>query len=222
MDEEIQKYRLESTVMKTQGFKSDLSAIEVAEIILEDFIGPFMCWDNSCKLITNRPNKKEHSPRRMKKKVPPRAMKQALKNSEEVQKMRKSTEQSDCEELIDFQALSHPSDDVASRHDRGEEREDMTTEETREMIKESYAEHKHLRKELEIIMKERSRLKSENENWKRLYDTSKRSSNFQEEKNLILKERNHELLQQSEQLEQELNAMKRQIEVLRHDQTVCV
>jgi hypothetical protein len=226
MDEEIQKYYLESTMKKTPGYKPDLSATKVAQIILEDFIGPFICWDNSCKLLTNRPNKKEHSPRRKKKKVPSRAKKQALEPNEEIGKTRKNNEQSSCEELTDFHALSHSSDDAVSRHDHGEEREDMTTQETREMITESYAEHKHLRKELESIREERSRLNAENENWKRLYETSKRSSNFQEEKNqeknLILKARNDKLLQQGEQLQQELNAMKRQIEVLRRERKVAV
>jgi hypothetical protein len=206
MNEEIQKHHLESTMKKTPGSNSDFSATKVAEIILQDFIGPFICWDNSCKLIANRPEKKDHSPRRKKKKVPSQAKKQTSKNN-------RKTRKDNIEELTD---------DAASRHDHGEEREDMTTEETREMIKESYAEQKHVRKELESIREERSRLKVENEKWKRLFDTSKRSSNFQEEKNLILNASKHKLLQQGEDLQQELNATKRQIKVLRREQDVAV
>lgn len=207
---------------KTRG--SNLTAYTVAEIILEDFLGPFMCWDTGSKLIADNPNKKSPSrgsARNNKKKKLSPTLRGSKRQADRKDKSGKATPI--CEELTDFHSLVTSTESSQDeREDEGGREGDVGRQATKNMIKESYKEHNQLRQELDVIKEESSRLHAENENWKRLYETSKKSSTFQEEKNLRLKARNAQLLQEGEELQDELIAMKRQIEVIRREQQNAV
>eukprot|EP00980_Cylindrotheca_fusiformis_P002986 scaffold692_cov118-Cylindrotheca_fusiformis.AAC.8 len=187
-----------------------LSVSTVADIIMEEFLGPCVCWDNSgSKLITDvAPNqKKQHQQQQQQNRNKQNTF---LTTRKAERRVLKEDGADASEELTDFHSLV------------GSEREDTTRDETEEMIRASREEQKELRRELDMIREESERLYAENENWKRLYETSKKASNFQEEKNVRLRQINQKLLQEGESLQQQLISMQRQVEWMQREQKAAV
>jgi hypothetical protein len=88
---------------------------------------------------------------------------------------------------------------------------------TRAMIKDSHAEQKVLRRELENVKKQIYLLRSENKNWKELYERFKKSSTSQQERNAKLKFENKLLLHQEVLLEEELKMERQHVESLKKE-----
>ena len=163
--------------------KETQSLNEMAELIMEDFIGPFLsCWEDPSSAWSYHSKNKNNNDER---------------NGEQQHDDVRNPEQ---EKILT----------------RSEKRE-----QTKEMIKESLAEHKMLRVELESIKNDSTKLVVENETWKKLYEESKKSEEEKEQATKVnekLERDNKLLLEQGRKLQKELDAMQRQLETIRREQ----
>ena len=158
---------------------------EMAELIMEEFISPLLCWDDPC----------------------------SSNSSFDIGNIGKRTNNKKYEK-----GEQHNDDERNPRQEESMTRFEKR-EKTREMIKESLAEHKMLRSELESIKNDSSKLVAENENWKKLFEKRQEGSREEEDcNNDQLEEDNRLLLEKGKKLQEELDAMQRQLETIRQEQ----
>lgn len=215
---------------------TQLTFTKVVEILVEDFIGPLLCFSRNDR---NTDKVKVHHPHGLNRAFSRKAKsllteEESSTASTDVDSYYESVDTRDydpaaqgrqreriaCDdssindELTDFQALT------------SFKRSDLQEDDHRDTLvvpidlQDPLLEHEELRKELRIIREQSSRLRSENTNLRRLYETSKLSHNVQETVNQRLKAKNHILHQEGQTLQQELEEMKGHIESLRHEQRI--
>lgn len=220
---------------------TQLTFTKVVEILVEDFIGPLLCFGQNCR---GNVKSKRHHPYGTNRAFSRKA--KSLMSDEEnstastdvdsyyeeesmdtrdydptAPLVRQRRERIVCDdssindELTDFQALTS-----LRRSSDPEEEDDPRDVVYPINLEDPLLEHEELRKELQTIRAQSSRLQSENTNLRRLYETSKLSHNVQETVNQRLKVKNNLLHQEGQTLQQELEEMKGRIEILRLEQLI--